>query len=418
MYRYLRFLFICLLILPAFLSAQTYYFDNYSVKEGLSQSSVRVAYQDSEGYVWLGTQSGVSRFDGIDFINYTVNDGLAGNSVKCILEDTIGALWMGHLGGGISRFNDGTFNVIQPDTFKLSSDVVSIVRDQSGNLWFATVGDGAIRMTMPEDTTQRSIFYSYHGEEGLSDRVFQIYEGNDGTLYFITDAGIKTYDENEDKFLPLDLENQPTYFQNTAMYQDSKNNIWIGTFHGGLYKYIAAEKKFKVYDVRDGLASNFISCITENRKGEVWVGTWGGGITVFEGSKMRNFDQENGLHDVRIFSIAEDREGNMLVGTSENGLDIYKGEEFVSYSVENGLPDEQVWAISQDELGDIWIGTNKGLAILSEGKSAENKFRYLNYEKDRISHNSIRFLENDKYGNIWVGTWGGGVMRFNNTTHK
>ena len=401
-------------LIPIFINAQTYYFDNYSVKQGLSQSTVRITFQDSEGYVWLGTQSGVSRFDGVNFINYNVNDGLAGNSVKSIVEDSTGALWLGHSGGGISRYADDTFQVIQPDTFKITSDVTSIVRDDNGNIWFATEKNGAFRMTNAEDATKTNNFYSYHGEEGLSDRVFQIHQGNNNELYFITDAGIKMYENEVDSFRPLGLENQPTYFQNTAIYQDSKGNIWIGTYNGGLYKYITKEKKFKVFDVRDGLANNFISCITENREGDIWVGTWGGGISRFKGNTIKNFNTENGLHDLKIFSITEDREGNMLIGTSENGLDIFKGEEFVSYSVENGLPSELVWAITQDNFGDIWIGTNLGIAILSPGKAKDEQFRIMNLEKDLISHNDIRHLENDRYGNIWVGTWGGGAMRFNN----
>jgi len=190
-------------LIPIISNSQTYYFDNYSVKQGLSQSTVRVTFQDSEGYVWLGTQSGVSRFDGVNFINYNVNDGLAGNSVRSIIEDSTGALWLGHSGGGISKFQNDTFKVIKPDTFEITSDVTSIVRDYNGNIWFATEKNGALRMTNAEDDTKENNFYSYHGEEGLSDRVFQIHQGIDNEIFFITDAGIKLYESEVDSFRPV-----------------------------------------------------------------------------------------------------------------------------------------------------------------------------------------------------------------------
>ena len=84
-------------------SAQKYYFDNYSVKEGLAQSSVYAIQQDSKGFVWLGTASGLSKFNGKDFTNYTTEDGLADGAVKSIYIDKKEAIWTGHTDGGLSR---------------------------------------------------------------------------------------------------------------------------------------------------------------------------------------------------------------------------------------------------------------------------------------------------------------------------
>ena len=395
------------------LSAQTYYFDNYSVKQGLSQSTVRAVFQDNEGYIWLGNGTGVSKFDGIQFINYTTNDGLAGNSVRSLMQDANGSIWFGHSGGGISRYLTGVFEEIHFDSLQINSDVSSIVQDKEGNIWIGTVGNGVVKVTNPSESSDQFKFLNYKGREGLSDRVFQVHMDEEGQLYFITDAGIKTYDVKKDEFTSFKLDKMPSYFQVTYMFHDSKGNMWLGTYNGGLYKFSSDMEEYKVLDVRDGLAHNWISTIAEHNDGDIWVGTWGGGITRISGNRLKNYNTGNGLHDIKIFSICEDREGNMLIGTNENGLDVYKGGEFVHYSKNDGLRNEQVWAIVEDNVGDFWLGTNEGLAILTQSAPREKQFVHLNYEDNFLSSDNIRFIQKDRYGNIWVGTNGGGVMRFN-----
>src|SRR5450759_3737204 len=100
-------LFLPVTILPA--SGQKYFFDNYSIKQGLSEQKVYTLIQDSKDYIWLGTANGVSRFDGKKFENFSPVDGLAIGGVKCILEVSNGDIWFGHLNGGISRFNGHIF---------------------------------------------------------------------------------------------------------------------------------------------------------------------------------------------------------------------------------------------------------------------------------------------------------------------
>lgn len=395
------------------LYAQTYYFDNYSVQHGLSQSTVHTVAQDTGGYIWMGTGSGVSRFDGAQFVNYTTNDGLAGNSVRSILQDKKGNIWFGHSGGGVSRYLSDGFEEIHFDTLQINSDVSSITQDRRDDIWIGTVGNGVIRIYHSDENSDNFRFVNYKGKEGLSDRVFHVHSGPDGTLYFVTDAGVKTYDFEKEEFISLKVNDMPSYFQITYVHQDRQGNLWLGTYNGGLYKYINASRQFKIYDTRDGLAHNWISTIAEQHNGDIWVGTWGGGITRISDNKLKTYATDNGLHDTKIWAIMEDREGNMLIGTHENGLDIFKGEEFISYGKGDGLPSEQVWAITEDHGGNMWFGTNKGLAILAPDVPKEEQFTYLNNKNDFIASDNIRFLENDRHNNIWVGTNGGGLMRFN-----
>jgi len=166
---------ISIIIAIPVLFSQTYFFDNYSVKNGLAQSNVYSIIQDRSGYLWMGTASGVSKFDGAKFINITTENGLAENGVRAIYEDSVGNLWFGHTGGKISFYNGKTFKEIKLDTIISNSDITSIVEDNNGQIWISTMGAGGILLLNPYTSSLSDIKYKqFKGQEGLSDRIFKI----------------------------------------------------------------------------------------------------------------------------------------------------------------------------------------------------------------------------------------------------
>ncbi len=387
------------------LLAQQYHFDNYSVKEGLAQSSVYAVEQDAKGFLWLGTASGLSRFNGKEFVNYTTEDGLADGAVKVIHIDTVGTMWLGHVDGGITRISKGKIEV----ALSMSADITSFQEDNEGSLWVSSFGEGVIKINNPYAGIKDSLdFKQYKGQEGLSDVVFQVKKISSGHIYFVTDVGVKNYNAQKNTFDFYRVPNMPTYFQITYMYEAKNNDQWFGSYNGGLYHYQKSTDQLRIYDMRDGLASNWISTINEDTKGNIWIGTWGGGISKISNGKVLTINQDKGLADSHIRCINQDREGNMLFGTKETGLLVYKGSQFVTYSIKDGLANEQVWAILKDNLGNDWIGTNEGISVFKDGKLINT------YNEDKgIPYQQVRFIKADKNGKIWAGTWGGGVMEFN-----
>ena len=209
--------------------AQTYHFDNYSVKEGLAQSSVYSIEQDAEGFVWLGTGSGVSRFDGNEIINYTTEDGLSDGAVRAMYIDTLGVIWFGHTSGGISRYYNGEIETL----FSMSADITSFSSDNEGNLWVSSHGDGVIKITNPYVSNKDSInFEQFKGQEGVSDVVFQVVKINNGNIYFLTDVGVKNYNYQKNSFTFYRVNNMPAYFQITCMYESANEDQWFGTYNG------------------------------------------------------------------------------------------------------------------------------------------------------------------------------------------
>ncbi len=393
-------------------NAQTYHFDYYGVKEGLSQSKVFAVIQDNQGYLWLGTEGGVSKFDGVHFVNYTTENGLADGGVKALFVDSKGNVWMGHQSGGVSFF-DGEGFKIHPVTDSLSSDVTSFVLDNKSALWVTTYGDGLVRLDNPYEFDPEKIEYQQYKGGSLSDIVISGCTAKGDSLFFITGTGIRKYNAEDNSFERYSPEGLSTYFAITSMLEDKKGDIWIGSYHGGLYRYIKETNEFKIYDIRDGLASNWVSTIIEDSQGNIWLGTWGGGVSKFDGERFKTFNNSNGLEDLKIWKIAEDFEGNILVATHEHGIAIFKGERFVTYGEEDGLINQQVWAVSQDKGGKYWIGTNKGVSVFNS-TSGRNGIKFAHYDmKTNNIGDQIRYLKRDINDNMWIGTNDNGVSMFN-----
>lgn len=407
-----------MLILPVtgmHVQGQDYFFSNYGVKQGLSENKVYTILQDSKDYIWLGTENGLTRFDGKNFENFTSNDGLPTGGVRSMTEDSLGYIWFGHLNGGVSRYDGHRFEIAAFDSIKLTGDITSITV-LNGKIWFTSSNDGALLASFPIEDIDTIKVKQYIGKDGLSDQVFGSAVNSAGEFICVADVGLSRYFAQDDKFEKYRLPKMTTFFSTICLHEDKSGNVWFGTYNGGLYKYIMSESRMEYYDlVREGFASNAITCITEDSQGSIWVGTWGGGIAVFEGEKIRKFDTGNGLKAERIYDILEDVEGNILISDQNYGLTIYKGDAFVTVDDAAFLPDPNVNAVYKDKNGYVWLGTNKGISRFLPGST--DKPQIYNASSNLIFE-YIRVLKEDPYGNLWIGSDDGGVMLYNMKTSK
>jgi ligand-binding sensor domain-containing protein/serine phosphatase RsbU (regulator of sigma subunit) len=405
--------------LPASLvsgQTQKYFFDNYSIKQGLSEQKVYTLLQDSKDYIWLGTGNGLSRFDGRKFENFTSNDNLASGGVKSIFEDSLGYIWFGHMnGGGLSRFNGRKFEQASFDSIKVTGDITSIVQIKD-KIWFTSHRDGAFQAEFPIKDIRHIKVRLYRGKQGLSDQVFGSSLLRDRSFICITDIGLRKYDPAGQRFENYRMPHMTTYFSSNCLLEDTKGNIWFGTNHGGVYKYIMSESRMVYYDlVRYGISSNTVSCFYEDSHGRIWIGTWGGGIALFEGEKVSKFDTGNGLKASKINEIIEDVEGNILIADQSNGLTIFKGDAFETINDKEILPDPNVNAIYLDKKGLLWFGTNAGISRFNPG--SDKKPEIFSQTKNLIP-DDIRFFKEDRDANLWIGSNDGGVILFNMKTSK
>ncbi len=411
-FRGRSFLWIVFVFMSLPLAGQNYFFDSYSVEQGLGSSKIYCILQDHHDLVWLGTEAGVSRFDGHTFVDFSSEQGMAENGVYSVFEDSHGNIWFGHLDGGITRYDGYHFEIIRFDSIPVKGDITSFQETADHQLWITTSASGALRITRPFGPVGEMKVEQYLGKKGLSDRIFGSFLSQNNDYYCLSGVGIHKYEPAIDSFSIFNLKHLTNYWTKTCMLEDRKGNMWFGTYNGGLYKYDKALDTMIVYDKRDGLAKNWVSCLYEDDRGTVWAGTFGGGITRIQDGKLKTYNTENGLNDDFIQCLTGDHEGNLLIGTRYHGLSIFKGEQFITIRVKDGLSSPSVWAVCQAPNGDYWFGTNKGITVYTPGTSPENRFRYYNRQEDGIE-DKIRSIARDPAGNLWIGTYQGGIFQYN-----
>jgi len=398
---------IVLLLRVTGLTAQEYYFSNYGVSDGLSSSKVYTVIQDESDYLWLGTESGATRWNGSEFENFSSDDGLATGAVKSIFQDHRGRIWLGHLNGGLTCYENDEFHTPAFDTLEINGDITGIL-EYDGKLWITSQFNGALSAPFPPPGARILKLKQYRGGQGLSDQVLDIYVDNEGDMFCIVDLGIKKYNREKDVFESYRPEGLSNYFNTTAMLEDSEGGRWFGTHNGGLYYFPPRGGDVVIYDTRDGLADNFISCITEDSKGRIWAGTFGGGISVFKGGEMRTYNDGNGLEASDILSIMEDREGNIIITSYSNGIHIFKGDHFINYISDDMFRDKNVWAITEDKHNRYWFGTNEGITLYDP----EIGMPWFYYEETHNIGNKIRYIVSDKEDRLWIGTVEEGIYRY------
>ncbi|MBN2165967.1 MAG: SpoIIE family protein phosphatase [Marinilabiliaceae bacterium] len=389
--------------------AQTFFFDNYKTIDGIESSKIYSICQTKDGFIWFGTDVGISRFDGSRFDNYSIEHGLASGGVRYIFEDSNKTLWIGHEGGNITQYSNNHFSIFK--FVNINSNITSFCQDSTGNIWITTFKNGAFRLPLNYD--DKGTDFNHFSSKELSDVVFNSFISHDGTVYLITDIGIQYYCDSSKSFNRYSPSNLDTYFQFSTIFEDSRGFRWYGTYNGGLYKQDVKSGKIAYFDIKSGLATNWITDIIEDRKGNIWIAHWDkedkGGLTrIKPDGSTKVFNTGNGMHDNKIWCVIEDIEGNIIAGTTANGIDIFKGETFISYTKENGIVNNQIYAICQDVNNNIWLGTNEGITVLDSFGSVVNNF---NQQNNQIS-NLIRFIVPDKNSNLWIGTEDQGVQMF------
>ena len=422
-------------ILSPRLSGQTFYFEQYGSKEGLSASKVYTIIQDANEFIWLGTGSGLTRFNGLHFENFSTSDSLSPGGVKSICEDSRGRLWLGHIGGGVSIIEGNIIRRVcfSPSIFigvdsarirdplkpinSLTGDITGIT-EYGGSIWVSTSRSGVLRLDMPEHGVRVMTGQQYIGRQGLSNDAFGLYADHRENLYCITDVGIRRYDHASDRFIPFHPEGLTRYFLTTTIFEDSRGNMWFGTFNGGLYRQDGVTGEMGLFDTRNGLWGNFVSYILEDYRGNIWVASmedWEsrGGITVISPEGTVVYNNTNGLLAQHILCMIEDKEKNILIADRDAGLFIYKGDHFASFMAPQFMPSNDVFTLAQDHTGSYWFGTGSGLSLYNPALKEDDRVKLWGFPPS-LEETQISIIRPDKEGNVWIATAGDEVYRYDN----
>lgn len=372
-------------------------FEQISIEQGLSQSVVNAILQDRRGFLWVGTDDGLNRYDGYTFKIYKpdIDDpaSLSDASITCLLEDASGNIWIGTKLGGLNRYD-------------------------------------------PASGAFTRYLHDKDAPQGISSNFINALASDKNGLWVGTDKGLDHLDVASGEFTHYTFTEQaPGASSNSvrALLAHSNGQVWIGTSNGGLSVYDSSSGQFTHYKHDEhnpaSLAGNRVLSLAEGHNGEVWAGTTNG-LSRFHPDTQRfthfhhESDNPGSLAGNMVSELLLDRTGTLWVGT-ENGLDRYEphANQFAHYRNEPGetrsLSHNHVQALYEDARGVLWIGTFGG--GLNKYNRQQDRFTYLRHnpkDSQSLSSDFVFAILPDRDGDVWIGTYGGGLNRFDAASGK
>src|ERR1700733_985107 len=353
-------------------------------QQGLPQATIYSIVQTHDGYLWLGSQTGLIRFDGVRFetlenIRHSTPPNLW---IRSAMEDANHALWIATADAGIFRM-DGESIAHYSKAEGLSSDSITcLATAKNGDIWACTDGGVARihggKLTVLSNNPARAAC-----------------EANDGTMWGGGDgASLNSWDGS--KFTAHRIQKLPADASIRAL-ECSGDDLWVGTTAGLVRIGKSGEQ---LLTSKDGLADSRILCLGESQEGGLWIGTRNG-FSRLRNGEIESYRPQEGLSQSTVYSMFEDAEGSLWVGT-KNGLNQFFSARALPYTMNEGLPSNDTGPILQDRRGNIWIGTlGAGLARF-EGKRFQ-----VTTSKQGLASNTIYSLAEDHDGALWAGTTSG-----------
>ncbi|MFD3001202.1 two-component regulator propeller domain-containing protein [Pontibacter toksunensis] len=338
---------ICLLLIARVTLAQQYNFRNWTLEQGLPQSQITALVQDHQGFLWVATRGGLSRFDGINFRTYTKKDGLASHNITRLYKDSRKQVWIGTSDAGMVVYNGTRFKRIAAAQGLPANQINDISEDSLGQLWVATdkgiyyrSGNQFQKYSLLPENTYTSVRHIKDGAVWAGTRENGLYEVHNGQLRHYT---------SENSKLP------GNYI--TALSTVRDNTMWIGT-DKGLAR--VAEDSLTVPSIPANLSAPTVTSFTHDKQGNLWIGLLRDGLLKYKDKAFVHVTRRNGLRTPRITALTTDTEGTLWIGTNGYGLQQYKSPWFVHYFDFESMSEPRVTAITPDSNGGMWLGTDEG----------------------------------------------------------
>ena len=417
----------------------------YSLEEGLSQQAVNTIVQDSEGFMWFGTEDGLNRFDGYEFRQLRHERGdeetLPNGWISSLIATEDG-LWIGTVGGGVVFRDAQTGKLRAPAQLSGAADlqrVRTMARDRLGRLWIAS-RDAGVAIFDARTGELRRLRYSQTQTNSLSDdSVFSIVHLRNGDTLLGTARGLDRLSAaNLDVSrlqLPPELVPHGQPLRVRALTESPDGVVWVGT-DAGLGRFDPRSDHWRVYRQSPGqppgnstgLPDNRVQSLLIDSQGRLWVGlidglSWFDSATETFSSYHRDDAEPRSLPDDYVQSLFEDRGGSLWIGTKSGGLAKWNPRTWsfghFRASAEEGFTDRNITSFAEDKLGRLWIGTfGSGINLLNRANSHVTPVRHVNGVRNSLSDDRVMAMLEASDGAVWVGTMGGGLNRVDTTTLK
>ena len=408
-----------------------YMHDVWQIEEGLPQNTVQAILQTSDGYLWLGTEEGVVRFNGATFeifdrTNTPVFD--ASNTIQTLFEDSRQTLWMG-TNNGLVAYQAGVFTRYGVENGLAGTSVSAITEDASGVLWVGTADAGLYSCELLlctsfspyEKLSEEKILTLLHTpndvlwigtEQGLisvadsnatqpyihpalvDERVISLYISPSNTLWIGTQSGL--YQKKEHAVAPHASTHPALQDGVWAIWEDASGGLWLGMSQNGLIRLRG--ESVELFAEGDPLSNGRIPALYQDKEGSLWIGTDVAGLHRLRDGFFSSITEKEGLSNNIVQSVFESADRSLWIGT-EQGLNKTKGGQLVQYTKEDGLTDDFVTSIAETKSNNIWIGTLDGGLNNIRGNSI-TAFTV----QDGLASNAIFSLYVDSQNTLWIGT--------------
>jgi signal transduction histidine kinase/ligand-binding sensor domain-containing protein len=410
---------------------------SWTVEDGLPQNSILGLLQSRSGYLWIATQGGLARFDGVRFavFNRQTVPGFPSNLVTSLAEDRSGRLWIGTSAGLVSMV-DGAFAILPGALF--GRVVRTILEDRDGVLLvgttkgaFAVRGDSVVTLGLPriaDEWDVRSIIRHSDGslwigteQEGLfrwdgrflehfgpatelrGRSINALAEGARGTLWIgLTGGGLRILRNGGFSSVTLDASTPDLSVQ--TLFRAPGSGVWAGTSVGVYYvSDTGATTTVHALSEDDESRRWSVYSLLNDREGSLWLGTFGRGLHQFSASHIASSTAFGSLNNDPVYCVFHDSQERIWVGTAGRGAFVWSRKGGIRrVSTSEGLPHNSVYAIHEDARGSIWLGTAGGGLV-----EFRDRVRHIYTTDNGMPNNFIRALAEDREGFLWIGTRSG-----------
>ena len=422
------------------------YFARLGGETGLAQGGVMAILQDVQGFLWLGTEDGLDRYDGYELKHYTHDrnhpGSLPNSWVSALAEDSHGTLWIGTDGGGLVGRDPATgafesLPAMRGQPALGPQEIVQVVRvDRHGRIWVGTRDGGLVAIDRATGSARR--FRHTAGDNGTlsGDCVLAVFEDHNGTIWVGTRTGLDRLDPATGR-----IEHQTAVMarlasvthgdtQVSAILEDQRGDFWFGT-KGGLVRLESGSGAIAIYRSRTGddssLPGDRVQAILEDSGRRLWVGT-SNGLALYD-RRRDAFDtyrhdaaDSATLPDDNVISLYEDRGGLLWVGTKTGGVAKWNSRSWSfgrHAGTAEGFGDANPTAFAVDASGVVWIATlGGGLHAIDRQHGTIRHFRHVATDPASLPDDRVMALLLDHDGALWLGTMTAGLSRLDPHTER
>lgn len=358
----------------------------FTPNDGLVHNLCRGIEEDSKGRIWIATEKGVSCYDGFEFTNYTVNEGLSYNQTWVVLENIDGGMMVG-TSHGVDIIRDGIVeDFIDFDTTQGQNACRMMEYDSNGNLWIST---GLKLYKVAPDLSYEDV--------GLDGLTLDMAESENGDIW-LAGWGMNLAKYSEGKLTPYHFKSPINSIQ-----IDANGTLWLGSWDKGLLKFDGDSTAIQ-FSANEGLLMNTLWNVLVDAEGTVWTASYGAGVCQLVNERFSRYTEKSGLANDVVNEIVHDKKRNIVWVATEGGLSKMDGSgTIINFTEEEGLFNGKVQTVALDSNGVAWIsiyGGNKGTYKVENNELSEG-----------IIPGGFDIMF-DSFGNFWKGGDGGGAWKY------